>query len=384
MALRNVLVATAGLALAGMANAQLPPLSKTAVIAQDPDGRTTLMQPLTAPDQIPGAPTDPPPNLPPIPQSWLASAWDPQPRFEVRFDVAFLQPDFATSRNLARQVQTNQNKYLINDVGVDSHSEYTAGVRTALEWHFNEFKSLEFQGFFVDGPRQRSVPMGQSDFSLGLGAGVFPGGPMVNQPFDFPRISEEGRFDWNFEAFGAEINWLHHFIHPKGPLSDVAIGFGARYMGILENVQVRFLDEILLFSGNMQSDVENHLYGPQVVGRARIQSPFKRIRLVTEGKVGLMANAVQVNNQLTSNAGIFGISDNTDTIFSAIFEGNFMFEFFVTKHLTVFGGYELLYASRTLRAPEQLNPDLTNFVSPQKQIGNTFLHGPRVGLVFAY
>lgn len=384
MALRNVLGAMTCLTFVGVASAQLPPLSKSAVISQEPDGRTTLMQPLTAPDQIPGAPEAPAGNLPPIPQSWLMSAWDPQPRFEARLDAAFLQPRFATSKPIAKQVQAYQDHYLINDISLDSHSEYTAGVRAAFVWHLSEFKSIEFEGFFVDGPRQRNLMMGQSDFSLGLGAGVFPAGPMVNQPFDFPSISEEGRFDWNFETFGAEVNWLHHFIALKGPVSDAAIGVGGRYLGMLEGVQVRFLDEIALLSGGMTTDVENHMFGPQFIARARLQSPFKRIRLTTEGKVGLMANAVQTSNTLTSNAGIFGKSDNTDTIFSGLFEGNFLVEFFITKHLTVYSGYELLYASRVVRASEQINPDLTNYVTTGKTIGDMFLHGPRVGLAFNY
>ena len=54
------------------------------------------------------------------------------------------------------------------------------------------------------------------------------------------------------------------------------------------------------------------------------------------------------------------------------------------KHFTFFSGYQLLYASRVVRAAEQINPDLTDYVTKSKTIGDLFLHGPRVGVVFTY
>lgn len=331
-----------------------------------------------------------PPGAPEIPQGWLASFWNPVPCVEIRGEALFLQPNFEPSVGLAKQTQIDPSTSQVRDVFVSASGseQFIAAPRLVLEYHLNEFKSIEAVGWVLDGPNQNLSPQGANDspYFLSIDA-VDPRarGPLANLPPGFPQVADEFLINWEFRSQGAELNWLHHFIIQHGLHTDVAVGIGGRYFGMVENAQLSFRDIANGLEGRMTARVDNEMGGPQVIGRTRWQSPLRWFRAVAEGKIGLMANTTETRmNLFTSPLGYNVGNRYTTTVFSPLFEGNFYFEFFLTRNITVFSGIQLLYADRVNRAGGQFEQDVNRFLYDPDRLGSVFLWGPRVGLVLSF
>src|SRR5690606_13044976 len=72
-----------------------------------------------------GVPIEPAPaDLPPIPQSWLRSLWDPQPWIEFRAEALWLHPDFPDSVPLGSQIYPRDElNYEVRDVRLTASSQ---------------------------------------------------------------------------------------------------------------------------------------------------------------------------------------------------------------------------------------------------------------------
>lgn len=433
MPVRNVLIAMTCLSLVSSAAGQAP-VMEPAPVGNGP----TVNGPIVGPPPnanfsdaamegiAPGVgPAGPPlaPGGAPIPQSWLMSAWDPQPRLELRAEATFLQPRFDFSMPIGNQVQAIHNQLEPVPVSVNASGQYVAGLRLGLEYHMGVFGSLEGVGFFQNGPHQENSPFASQDFPIfltsplpnptvnvtpavlppagtpntpnapaGLPTVQAPATPAVqlpgqlrNLPPGFPTVVDDARLFWDFDAVGAEANYLHHYVCVEGPISDLALGVGIRFMGVYERVDVRLIDEVNGLTGRMRVASDNNLVGPQFIGRVRFQIPhLPRLRWTAETKIGLMANTVSNSTRLDANDVNFGADNTGQTQFSPLVEGNFMLDFFVTQHLTVFGGFQMLYMDRVARAGDQLEQDLNVFLTRRKEIGTLFMYGPQAGLLFTY
>lgn len=346
-----------------------------------------------APDVLMGPPMDPAMALeqgPQVPTSWLKGWFNPQPRFEARAEAIFLKPSFQKTTPLARQtfVDANDSQAKVYNLQVKADEQFIAAPRLALEYHLNEFKSIEAVGYVVDGPNQFLSPRGAGDFPFFLDANApdpRARGPLTSLPPGFPVRANEVNLNWQLRNQGAELNWLHHFILQQGPCSDMAIGFGGRYFGLVENGTVSFFDIADNTMGVMRARVDNEMGGIQFIGRARWQTPIPWFRAVADAKIGLMANTTERREQVfTSPVGYNAGTRQTETVFSPLFDGNFYFEFFLTRNLTVFSGLQLLYVDRVNRSGGQFVPDVNAFLYPGEKLTGFFQWGPRVGAVFSF
>ena len=339
-----------------------------------------LMSQSTAPVQSSGLP---------LPEAWTNSLFDPQPRLELRAEVDWLQPSFNNSVPLALQTIPNGGAYAYQQqaVGVFGAGQMVAVPKGTVEYHWNEQGSVEMSGFYMSGPSQSNYRMSNIDqtyYFNGDAPNPAERGFLYDLPHGFPGVATDANLDWDFRTWGTEINMLHHFICMQGRVSDLAAGFGGRFLEVDENVSLRVSNELDRTSATMSSDTKNHLGGFQFVGRARVNGPGNRIRWTAEGKIGLMANGNQFNNTLLTNTyGPAQFSDVT-TNFSPLFEGNFGCEVYVWHNLVVFGGYNLLFVDRVNRAGGHFHQDLNAFINTQEDLGSLFMYGPRLGALMTF
>lgn len=395
MATRRLLALLGALWLAGQGLAQEPLAPgfgdgqyPSVVSEQDPSSPAAPMEAELG-DQF--LPQPPPQDLPPIPRSWLASFWNPQPTLEIRAEALFLKADFPTFLPLARQVQIDPtgSVYGYIDTVIEAKEQYIAAPRLALEWHINHYHSVEAVGFIMDGPNQYLQPLGQTDsspFFLDANAtNPRARGYMTQLPPGFPTIADNILVNWLFRAKGGELNYLHHFILVDGPFSDLAVGIGARYFGIEEKVTAQFTDLSQGNLGFMGANADNEMAGAQILGRARFQTPLRWLRAVSEARIALMANTTQTRMSVFAPSSGYNVGTRfSTTVFSPLFEGNFLFECFLTKNITAFTGLQLLYSDRVNRAGGQFTPNVGQFLYDPERLSSVFLWGPRVGLVLAW
>ena len=167
-------------------------------------------------------------------------------------------------------------------------------------------------------------------------------GYMRNLPAGFPIVADQLTINWKLKTLGTEMNLFKHFILQQGPVSDLAIGIGGRYLQLQEKVQLTANDIANDRIGILGADTDNQLGGVQLIARARLQMPLKRWRLVTEGKLGLMANSYSADTRVVvPRRNYLAEGSQGDTVFSPLVEGNFLLEFFVARNVTVFGGVQL-------------------------------------------
>ncbi|MFO0948878.1 MAG: hypothetical protein U1D30_23690 [Planctomycetota bacterium] len=392
MPMRRVLLAIGlcGLACSAMAQEPAPMWS--------PEGQ--LPAPYTGdevyqPSQMPVAENSqffPAPDLsqaPPIPQSWLSGLWDPQPFFEARFELMFLRPDLPSSVKLANTYLLDQDglAYTACPVRISNKEDYVASGRAVLEFHLNPYYSIEAGGFISDGPDWNSRRLMDTDAPYYLDANSpirMYTGFLSNIPAGFPVIADQMTIDWDFEAFGGETSFLRHFIMAEGPASDLAVGVGIRYLGIRENLRLTVNDYANNLTGIMAVNSKNDLIGPQLQARARLQTPWKRMRVVAEGKIGLMGNKSNNQTFISPDSGGESGANYGRTQFAPLYEGIFRVEFFIFEHLTLFGGFDMLYVSRVDRASSQFTQNLDVFVQDHKDLSHLFSFGPTCGFLFTY
>ncbi len=164
-----------------------------------------------------------------------------------------------------------------------------------------------------------------------------------------PNDRDEAKVNWDFQSFSNEINVLRHTTPMKGPIDEWSWGWGIRSVNVTEKMQARFTDVITNEIGVATANVKNKPDRVQMIGRGRIQTALKRFRISAEGKIGFNYN--QSPPALASKVfgGWLGTERfrqrvlNTYSVFSPSFEGNFIFEYFLTHNLNVYGGFHLYY-----------------------------------------
>lgn len=351
---------------------------------QAPDGPAPIgtMQP-----QMGGGYLDGPPapgngdGLLPLPQSWIRQAFEPQPCIDARIDAIFLQANFSKSVPVASEWHIVNNQPVLTPLPIDHRDEYIAAPRGTLEWHWNEHGSLQVTGFTLDGPDDvRGV--GQNDPTKYMVTAN--GGFLTNVPAGFPTYADALNVQWKLETDNIDFTLLHHFICAKGPISDLAVGVGARYFRVAERVAVQAIDEVNGMTGSFGAETENTMGGVQFTGRMRVITPLPRLRFWSEGKIGLMANSFDQQQAVYVNGAVTSGGRQSNTVFAPIFEGNFMLEYLVYKNFTIYGGYQILFVDRINRASGQIRTDLSTYNAQTKSLGSLLYTGPHVGIAFYY
>jgi hypothetical protein len=328
----------------------------------------------------------------PLPESWTNTLFDPQPKLELRMEAIWLQPNFDDSYPLAIQTQNVGQQFQQVPVGVYGEGEPIVSPRGTIEYHWNEQGSIEASGFYMDGPDQTAYNLSGSDQAYYFDSNAsnpLERGFLVNTPGGFPLTATDATLDWGFRAWGSEINFIHHKVCMQGPISDLAIGLGGRFIKVDEDVTLRLANELDSSSAIMGVESRNSAAGPQLTMRGRF-NVFKCVRFTAEGKIGLMANGTQYKNSLlaTNPAATFlpptqSFSDS-EIVFAPLFEGLFGCEIYIWKNFVVFGGYQLLYMDRIDRAGGHFVQNLGQFLVPEKNLGDLFLYGPRLGALLTF
>lgn len=323
----------------------------------------------------------------PLPESWTSSMFDPQPRLDVRVEAIFLEPSFQNSSPLATQTQSNGIDFGLVPVGIQGNGEASTAIRGSIEYHLNEQGSIETAGFYMFGPDQANYRLSQVDQTYYFNGTAIPlneRGYVVNAPVGFPLIATDAFVDWQFHSWGSEVNALHHFICMKGPASDLAVGVGARYLAVNEEVRLNIFNELDGGAASLASESKNNIYGPQFVGRARLNGPGQRLRWLFEGRIGLMANTADHSNEIATIESPAARNGDVETRFAPLFEGLFACEFYVWRNLVLFGGYQLLFVDRVDRAAGHFYGDINVFRQAPENLGSLFLYGPRAGLLWSF
>lgn len=316
-------------------------------------------------------------ELPPIPESWLMSYWDPQPRIEVRGDAVFLQPNMYQSVRLATQSGSNITTKL--------NQGFQTSGRGEVEVHMNHIWSLQGSVLYMDGPISNNVPLGNTTSGAPILISQAVGGPLYNLPATFPTTATSMNMNWRNELFNSDAHLLCHYIPIKGPANEFVYGVGARYMAYNERVTVNYNNATTATTGQLYSVSENSMIGPQFLFRGRVNGPGPRLRLVSEAKIALLSNFVDDRTSTyTSAIGQTGSARYSRTQFASVYEGNFLVEFFVIRHMCIFGGFQIFYMDRVDRASGQFNANVATFTSQHKSIGDSFMYGPRAGVVLSY
>lgn len=323
-----------------------------------------------------------PADLPPIPASWSVSAWDPKPTLEARVEAVWLQPQFIGTVPLFTEFIPDVNQNVVSSsVTGDLHSRYIAAGRVTGEAHLSVNKSIDGSIFYLNGP-DHSAMLGARDGTKFLTTAN--GGFFNNLAAGFPTVADFAQIHWAFENWGADASYLHHWVPLKGPVNDFAIGLGARGMFIDERTTLTFINELDPSQGDLRAKSENLLLGPQLMARVRIQSPLARLRAVAEIKFGLMTNATETRTFIFVDGVQLATGSYNRTQFSPIVEGNFLLEYLVTNHLSVFGGFQTLYVGRVDRAARQITQNQAQFVTRHENIDDLWMYGPQAGILIHY
>lgn len=320
-----------------------------------------------------------PQNLPPIPESWLNSMWDPVPCIEVSGEAMFAQPNMPGSVPLANQVLFPSG---LGGINTKFNQPWITGAKITGEAHLDPLWSVLGSGFIVDGPNRSGIPLGVQDLTYFVASDAGLGlGPLSNLPAGFPTEADAVSMDWDFETYGADINVLMHYIPLKGPINDVAFGGGCRYLSVQDRVGLNFVDELNSLSGSLHAKTSNEMIGPQFYSRFRFMTPSKRIRCSWETKIALAANFADDYTAVGSN-GYANVRSTTQ--FTPIVEGNALVEFFVVNHVTLYAGFFMLWADEVDRAANLFTSDINEFGNGNKHTGDLWMFGPRVGGTFSY
>ncbi|WP_145256844.1 hypothetical protein [Planctomycetes bacterium Pan216] len=315
------------------------------------------------------------PEAPPIPKSWTVSCWDPAPRLEAKAEAVFLQPNMKQSVSLATQYPFGEQQ-----VRTTLNQPYITGARIIGEYHFGIPWSIDSTFFLLLGPDREGIPLGTPDFAyfLSNNSGLGPG-PLENLPPGFPQVADDMFMDWDLRNYSVDANILRHWTPLKTYINDVVLGLGVRWYQLDETVTVTYVDQLADNQGALRAQTENNMIGPQFVFKIRSQV-VKRVRISWETKIAMLANIVDDRTQVVGAS----VNEYSRTQFSALFEGNATAELFITKWLTAYGGFQMLYLDRVDRASGQFADDVDVFLSDHKAIDFLWMFGPRAGFAITF
>ncbi len=381
--------AAAGLACgqAGPFNGGLPPSGP----AMLPEGGGAL---LDAPPGAYGMPDmqGPGERLPPVPQAWMNSAFNPAPVVLLRTEAMFLRSNQGASEPLARQADiVNGGVFGLVPRGVQPESRMFLTPRISMErlWPVAQ-RSLELSGWASVGPNATEA-LGRGDFPLFLGpvtVGTTTPGLITNAPASFPTVADVGTVRIRQTVGNVELMYWKHASPMKGAVADIAWGFGGRYLWLNERLTARFEDQVAGSAtpfGELGVRSQNDMFGPQFGAKSILQFFPRRFRVVSEARIGLLNNDVRHSESVTTSVGADATGGRqSSSHLSVAFDGSATAEFFISQYVTFFAGYQVLYVDRVQRASAQFTGDLTRFVGDKQNEGSLFYYGPKLGFVMVW
>ena len=332
-------------------------------------------------------------QLPPVPQAWMNSAFNPAPLLTVRTEALFWRSNQVNSPGLARQADiVSGGTFGVVDRGVDPGSRFFLTPRISVErsWPIGGH-SLEVSGWGAVGPNTTET-IGRPDFPLYLGG--FAVGTVVtpaivnNAPASFPLIADVASARIRQSAGDVELMWWKHCSPLKGAVADFAWGLGARYLWLNERLTARFEDQTTGSAtpfGELHVHSQNDLYGPQFGLKSILQFPLRKFRIASDAKLALLNDDVRHTNQVLTSVAADGTNGRyVRSQLAFAFDGSLTAEFFLSQYVTFFAGYQVLYVDRVERATTQLSADFAAFIATKKNQDTLLYYGPKIGFMMVW
>lgn len=322
------------------------------------------------------------------PTTNLADWFDCCRRATIRAEALYLKPDEARTLRLANQVQPNARGILFRAALRANAPEEGFGVpRLTIEWPIDDRNLYEMTGFYMGGPERsgRSLSGFDNPFFLDANAAdPLQRGFLTNLPANFPTQADRMLSDWDFQTWGVSLDRIGYRERLAWWPGALGMGVGLRYFGMIEDFDVRAIDEVNGRSGQLAVEVDNHMLGPEILVRGETVLAQGRLRGLAELRVGLLGTAATVRKRVLVGGAVTGTGSSVRGQLSPLVEGNFFLEVTTWRQLVVFGGYQVLYLAGVNRAPEQIHTNLAQFVGTGADLETLFLHGPRVGVRLDY
>ncbi|MCS7016174.1 MAG: BBP7 family outer membrane beta-barrel protein [Gemmatales bacterium] len=206
-------------------------------------------------------------------------------------------------------------------------------------------------------------------------------------------------YNYETELRNFEANFRN--FRPFGPFTTFSWFFGARYIWLSDEITVFGTENLFLSAERSRADVDNHLIGGHV-GASMAVSPFYCLSMGLYSKVGVYGNMIRnrVSNFLRDPGSfpaetqrMFISRDDGSTGVSL--EAGAKVAWRITNHISIRGGYSVLFLDGLALAPDQLNAnrqvfattvllDRTNVYGRQTgrtdETGSMLIHGFSVGL----
>jgi len=322
--------------------------------------------------------------IPEVNSRWYAGAY-----------AQWLSRDYPDSFLLARTVDRTATQIpggviTLNDV---SDFDPQAGLRVWLEYRLSDDIAIELSYFGLQEWNQSATifvqdpPFANSPF---LGNTI----PFANKSFDTTMTVR-----YSSEIHNAELNLKRNCVFGNWNASALT---GFRYFHLRERIDITGVETFTTTIEQTRTVTNNDLYGAQIGGELSRSWLDDRVGLAMNGKVGIFANNAE-QNTVNGSRSFSGGSGTTSldagrsrTDFASLYEANVAANYRLTSHVSIRGGYQVLFIQNLALAPDQLAltgtsiRDFPGTAYPPgtgariRTDGDLFLHGPFVGLDFSW
>ena len=290
-----------------------------------------------------------------------------EPRWTATSDAIFLTRSAAGGQQLVTDPLSGDTLLNASDLTFSP----AAGPRLSLIRHGASGWDIELNYFSIQGwGATADVP--NASFPMGFGYLA------IDEAIPLPVT--DAAFQYHSRLDSGELNFRHR-VHER--LTWLA---GFRWVELGESYDVTGTESI--YSTPFQHNVRafNHLYGAQAGADLTLWKGEKGLRIDALGRAGIFYNAADQDNILTDPAGIGTLSAAAATSHTAfVGEVGLVGSYQVNRHLSVRGGYELMWIDGVALAPNQIAA--TDFGLGSVGVNassSVFYHGATAGLQLAW
>lgn len=172
---------------------------------------------------------------------------------------------------------------------------------------------------------------------------------------------------------GAEINWLH-------PVNDrITFLAGARWLDVHDELQYHV--SFPAFGALYDWNESNRLYGGQLGGKLALWKLDGPLSIDAVFKAGVFANSADNNFDLLPSTGGSFPGGETGTAASFVGEIDVMATYAITNHISLQGGYQMLWIDRLALATDQAAAaTLDHTQDGLTTTGDIFAYGATAGI----
>ena len=309
--------------------------------------------------------------------------------YTLRLETIALERSDGEKRPLAIEevAAPGAGRTILDAAGFDQ--DYQIGGRFVAEFRLQQGWELEFSGYSVvdSDSEKRASSNGALDTP-------FAAGPAIGDNLFLPA-GFQGAFDFqnvdlivtrlDSRMYTLEADFLHRWRTRDGCFSG-ALGAGARYLDLDEDLKYTVDDTIAVATGDdrfvLDNDLHNRMIGAQAVAHlsCRVSRSFY---LTAEARLGAMLDWTRRESSLVRDDGRVGIAATGDAFgFAMLVELTAGARWQVSPRVDIVAGYRLLDVEGASLATENLQGNLSNpdEYRSVRDGGDVYWHGPFVGV----